>query len=78
MSVFAPFCVQAVETLLKGNADPSLSLTHGVGSPLCAAVSFTAEKRRKIVDHIRLVGILITTVRVCLVKYIDSMVIIIL
>ncbi|XP_028400088.1 ankyrin repeat and MYND domain-containing protein 1-like [Dendronephthya gigantea] len=49
----------AVDTLLKQNADPSLSLTNGVGSSLCAAVSFTAEKRRKIVDRMRLVNKLI-------------------
>lgn len=46
---------QAVETLLEHEADASLPLKCGVGSSLCAAISFTAEKRRKFVDRIRLV-----------------------
>lgn len=63
------FNTKAVDTLLKHHADPSLSLTHGVGSALCSAVSFSAERRRKIVDRMRLVSFVLrdicgTSVRV--------------
>lgn len=41
MSVF-----QAIDELLTFNCDPSLPLTHGVGSALCAATSTEYEYRR--------------------------------
>ena len=42
--------------LLKHNADPSLKLTNGVGSALCSATTFTAERRRQPNDRLKLVS----------------------
>lgn len=46
---------QAIDELLAYNADPSLPLTHGVGSALCVASSTEYEHRRSIQLRIQLV-----------------------
>ena len=48
---------KVVEVLLKDHADPSLKLSNGVGSALCSATTFTAERRRIPSDRIKLVSI---------------------
>lgn len=42
---------QAIDELLTYNCDPSLPLTHGVGSALCAATSTEYEYRRKNINQ---------------------------
>lgn len=56
---FSFICIhlQAVDTLLEHGANPSLSLSNGVGSALCAASSFMAERRRTPTERIKLVSI---------------------
>lgn len=53
--------IQAVDALLEHGANPSLKLNKGVGSALCAATSFAAERRRTPHGRIRLVSENITT-----------------
>lgn len=49
---------QAIDELLNFHCDPSLPLTHGVGSALCAATSTEYEYRRKnISQRLHLVSI---------------------
>lgn len=48
--------IQAVDALLEHGANPSLKLNKGVGSALCAATSFAAERRRSPHGRIRLVS----------------------
>lgn len=43
---------------MKYNADPSLRLTHGLGSILCVAATFQAERRRTPYERMRLVRII--------------------
>eukprot|EP00794_Sanderia_malayensis_P010982 gene10982-12145_t len=50
-----------VDTLLKNNADPSMKLTNGVGSALCAATTFVAERRRKPNSRVKLIDKLVKT-----------------
>ena len=50
------FVLQAVDTLLEYGANPSLRLSRGVGSALCAATSFMAERRRTPAGRIKLVS----------------------
>ena len=50
------FVLQAVDTLLEHGANPSLRLSRGVGSALCAATSFMAERRRTPAGRIKLVS----------------------
>ena len=45
-----------MDTLLEHGANPSLHLSKGVGSALCAATSFMAERRRTPVGRIKLVS----------------------
>ena len=47
---------QVVDTLLKYKADPSMKLTHGLGSILCVATSFQAERRRTSQERMKLVS----------------------
>ena len=47
--------LQAIDELLSYGADPSLVLTHGVGSALCVASSTEHEERRSIEGRIKLV-----------------------
>lgn len=56
---FCWFLWQAVDTLLEHGANPSLRLSRGVGSALCAATSFMAERRRTPAGRIKLVSIFI-------------------
>jgi hypothetical protein len=51
------FFKQAIDVLLAFLADPSLVLTHGVGSALCAAASTEYEYRRPINTRLALVSI---------------------
>lgn len=51
----------AVDELLKNGANPSLSLTHGVGSALCVASSTEYEHRRPIQGRINLINKLIAS-----------------
>jgi len=60
-----------VDVLLKHKADPSLKLTHGLGSILCTATSFQAERKRAPTDRMKLIdklvkngGDLLTPVRI--------------
>ncbi|XP_031552767.1 ankyrin repeat and MYND domain-containing protein 1-like isoform X2 [Actinia tenebrosa] len=46
----------AVDALLEHRANPSLKLNKGVGSALCAATSFAAERRRTPQGRIRLIN----------------------
>ncbi|XP_068685368.1 ankyrin repeat and MYND domain-containing protein 1-like [Montipora foliosa] len=46
----------AVNTLLEHGVNPSLGLSKGVGSALCAATSFMAERRRTPADRIKLIN----------------------
>jgi len=48
-----------VDTLLRYKADPSLKLTHGLGSILCVATSFQAERRRTAQERMKLIEKLI-------------------
>ena len=45
-----------MDTLLRYKADPSLKLTHGLGSILCVATSFQAERRRTAQERMKLVN----------------------
>ena len=47
--------LQAIDELLSYGADPSLRLTHGVGTALCVATSTEYEHRRNINTRIQLV-----------------------
>ncbi|PVD19092.1 hypothetical protein C0Q70_21651 [Pomacea canaliculata] len=49
----------AIDKLLQYGADPSLTLTHGVGSALCVATSTEYEHRRTIQGRIQLIDQLI-------------------
>jgi len=47
---------QTVDVLLKSGVNASQSLTHGVGSALCAATLIANESKRKPEDRIALVS----------------------
>ena len=64
-----------MDTLLRYKADPSLKLTHGLGSILCVAASFQAERRRTAQERMKLVShsflnIFFCSVGVCTKEYI--------
>lgn len=50
---------QAIDVLLAFLGDPSLVLTHGVGSALCVAASTEYEYRRPITTRLALVSVYI-------------------
>ncbi|XP_052104362.1 ankyrin repeat and MYND domain-containing protein 1-like isoform X1 [Mytilus californianus] len=52
---------QAIDVLLAFLADPSLVLTHGVGSALCVAASTEYEYRRPITTRLALIDKLVKT-----------------
>lgn len=55
--------LQAIDELLSHGADPSLQLTHGVGSALCVASSTEYEHRRTVTQQLALVSIAICKIR---------------
>ena len=47
--------MQAVQLLLKAGADVSQPLTHGIATPLCAAISPASETVRPPAERLALV-----------------------